>query len=427
MSNLKISVITPTHDPKYLDETWASLRDQTYDGDWEWCIYVNGGATFDDVRAKAGSDPRIRLLSHNGERSRCIGTIKRNAFMRGHGDVLLEMDHDDLLGPCALERTAEAFANDPDVGFVYSDTADWSPAGSLVTYHHPERRKAWESNGWKFYEAVVRGQTYLAHRAWEPSAQALSLIFWSPNHFRAWRKSVYVQIGGHSDLPIADDHELLIRTYLATRMRHIPECHYLYRVETNTWSSRTDEIKRLTYELRNKHLHQLVERECQLAGLPMLDLGGRFGCPEGWTSVDRKDADVICDLNKTWPFERNSIGAVRAFDFLEHLPDQIHTMRAIHDVLRPGGWILSRTPSTDGRGAWQDPTHVSFWNQNSFWYWTRQQQARYIDNADVRFVAARHFTSKPTDWHAANDIPMVTFDGWALKGDCSHLPGERLI
>jgi hypothetical protein len=29
-------------------------------------------------------------------------------------------------------------------------------------------------------------------------------------------------------------------------------------------------------------------------------------------------------------------------------------------------------PSTDGRGAFQDPTHVSFWNANTFAYFSRQ-------------------------------------------------------
>ena len=32
--------------------------------------------------------------------------------------------------------------------------------------------------------------------------------------------------------------------------------------------------------------------------------------------------------------------------------------------------LLSLTPSTDGRGAYQDPTHVAFYNENSFWYYT---------------------------------------------------------
>jgi O-antigen biosynthesis protein len=37
--------------------------------------------------------------------------------------------------------------------------------------------------------------------------------------------------------------------------------------------------------------------------------------------------------------------------------------------LVPGGWLLAATPSTDVRGAFQDPTNCSFWNvPNSFWY-----------------------------------------------------------
>jgi len=45
-------------------------------------------------------------------------------------------------------------------------------------------------------------------------------------------------------------------------------------------------------------------------------------------------------------------------------------MRETHRCLSPQGWLLSQTLSTDRRGAFQDPTHVSFWNSNSFWYYT---------------------------------------------------------
>ena len=43
------------------------------------------------------------------------------------------------------------------------------------------------------------------------------------------------------------------------------------------------------------------------------------------------------------------------------------------------------TPSTDGRGAFQDPTHVSFYNENSFWYFTdrRLRTLRAADHVPV--------------------------------------------
>ena len=36
-------------------------------------------------------------------------------------------------------------------------------------------------------------------------------------------------------------------------------------------------------------------------------------------------------------------------------------------------------PSTDGRGAWCDPTHVSFWNSRSFRYYTESGMRQYLE------------------------------------------------
>jgi hypothetical protein len=54
---------------------------------------------------------------------------------------------------------------------------------------------------------------------------------------------------------------------------------------------------------------------------------------------------------------------------VEHLENRIHTMNEIWRICKPGGMVDIRVPSTDGRGAFQDPTHVSFWNINSFKYY----------------------------------------------------------
>ena len=45
------------------------------------------------------------------------------------------------------------------------------------------------------------------------------------------------------------------------------------------------------------------------------------------------------------------VGVFRAYDALEHLRDPIHTMKELHRCLAPQDWLLSQTPSTDGRGA----------------------------------------------------------------------------
>jgi hypothetical protein len=85
-------------------------------------------------------------------------------------------------------------------------------------------------------------------------------------------------------------------------------------------------------------------------------------------------------------------------------------------VLKPGGWLITRTPSTDGRGAFQDPTHVSFWNPNSFLYYTSRQLAQYIPAIQCRFQSLRVQQSFPSDWHKQHNVLYVYADLVALKG-----------
>jgi O-antigen biosynthesis protein len=136
--------------------------------------------------------------------------------------------------------------------------------------------------------------------------------------------------------------------------------------------------------------------------------------------VDRRDADINTDLNERWPFEDNSVGCARAFDVFEHLRDPIHTMMELHRVLAPGGNAIIQVPSTDGRGAFQDPTHVSFWNENSFLYYTTAAKNKYID-CPVRFQAVRCHTTEPNAEKVCWTIAHL------MKLGDGRVPGEVLI
>ena len=76
----------------------------------------------------------------------------------------------------------------------------------------------------------------------------------------------------------------------------------------------------------------------------------------------------VADLRQPWPWPSDSVEAIRAWDIIEHLPDKILTMNEMYRVLRPGGTTDISVPTTEGSGAFQDPTHVSFWNLRSFVY-----------------------------------------------------------
>src|SRR3989304_5959812 len=106
-----------------------------------------------------------------------------------------------------------------------------------------------------------------------------------------------------------------------------------------------------------------------------INLGSNRNVLPGWINTDIypfEGVDVVADLNKPWPWEDDHAAYIRAFDLVEHLRDPAFTMNEAWRV--PGHGVIFEiwVPSTDGRGAFQDPTHVSFWNFNSFLYYSKR-------------------------------------------------------
>ena len=106
-----------------------------------------------------------------------------------------------------------------------------------------------------------------------------------------------------------------------------------------------------------------------------LDLGSGYRKREGFISIDNRNEtnpDILLDATEGLPFKTSSIDYIRAVDFLEHIPigKVVPLIEEIWRVLVPGGNFFSMTPSTSGYGAFQDPFHVSFWNNNSWLYYT---------------------------------------------------------
>jgi hypothetical protein len=103
-------------------------------------------------------------------------------------------------------------------------------------------------------------------------------------------------------------------------------------------------------------------------------------------------------------------------------------MNEVYRCLAPGGWLLLEVPSTDGRGAWCDPTHVSFWNERSIAYYSDEQAARYIrPHFKGRFQSARTITWYPTQWWLDQKIPVVRAELICLKEGYERPAGQVLI
>lgn len=419
---MKFSIITPEHNSHnpYLYELYESLCAQTYQ-QWEWILYLNNGCKKENINLQIINDNRVKITEAGTFESN-IGAIKHHAFHLGTGDILVELDHDDLLTPECLNELFNVYEKNHDVGFVYSDCAILHMTEDFTPYN--------EANGWTYTKFNWKGKDLITMRSFQPTSHSLSFIWFAPDHVRSWRKDVYHKVGGHnSKLSVCDDHELMIRTYLNTKMCHIPKTLYIYRITgENTWIQRNAEIQSKTVELFYQYARDLAEKDAKDRGLLCIDLGGGLYPYKDYLVVDsRNTADIKCDLNEGIPLPDNSVGVINASHIIEHLHDKTKTMKEIHRVLTHGGWAFIEVPSTDGRGAFQDPTHVSYWNENSFLYYTDSYLAQFIDNTDIRFQEYRRETFFPNEHLKNMNVNVVAAWLIAIKDNTPRFPGELKI
>jgi SAM-dependent methyltransferase len=121
----------------------------------------------------------------------------------------------------------------------------------------------------------------------------------------------------------------------------------------------------------------------QSSGL-ILNLGsGRDRRDECVNADIRTDvgADWLVDISKPlaattidWCGEPLEIGPgtfskIIAIDVLEHIPDLVAAMTNCRDLLEMGGEMHISVPYDLSLGAWQDPTHVRAFNENSWVYY----------------------------------------------------------
>lgn len=405
----RVSVFTPSHRGTFLDECLDSLLRQTYD-DWEWVVVLNGGMRW----RPANPDPRVRIVVADDLNG--VGAAKRHACLLARGEFLVELDHDDVLASTALQRVVETFEAHPDASLVYSQCAQVLEDGSRDNERFDERF------GWTYREADVDGRSVLQIDSLEPSPHNVSYIWYAPNHVRAFRRSAYEATGGYdAERFICDDQDIMCRLYREGGFVLIDECLYLQRVHgrnTQRDPETNARIQQETVELYDRYLEGNATTWAKRRGLHVLDLGAAHNKPPGYLGIDQydgPDVDIVADITKGIDLPDSSVGVIRAVDFLEHVPDKIALFNELYRLLAHGGMLLSLTPSTDGRGAFQDPTHVAYYNENSFWYFTDENYSQFVPEIKCRFQVSRLLTYFPTEWHQQHNISYVNANLIAIK------------
>lgn len=143
-----------------------------------------------------------------------------------------------------------------------------------------------------------------------------------------------------------------------------------------------------------------------------LNFGSGKDWKEDFLNVDIQslvNPDVVCDLCSSslyhqthhsrrfgsFSFQKGMFTQIVAYDVLEHLPDLVTAMTNCLDLLAIDGEFHIKVPYDLSLGAWQDPTHVRAFNENSWLYYT--QWYWYLGWKEARF-AIKSFTFIPTSF-----------------------------
>ena len=119
----------------------------------------------------------------------------------------------------------------------------------------------------------------------------------------------------------------------------------------------------------------------------LINLGSGKDYQAGWLNLDiveRTQPDLLLDLAEPIELplrastptqgelllEEGSVELINANNVLEHVPDLVTLMGNCLALLAPGGEFRIEVPYEHARSAWQDPTHVRAFNENSWSYYT---------------------------------------------------------
>jgi hypothetical protein len=290
------------------------------------------------------SDPAIRYLRTSPQP---LGAKRNQCVEAARGDLLLHWDDDDWSAPHRLRYQLEALlAAGAEVCGLRQMIFYRLDAGEAWLYEYPAGQRPWLAGGSLLYTRDFWRRSPFPHIQVGEDAR----FVWSQNLDRA--------------LTLPDYRFYIAMIHSSNTSPKVCEGPY--------WSRWLGDVRALLGEDLLLYPSSSLPLSRPGGGPMRLNLGCCDAPLPGFTNVDLvpgPGVDQVADLRQPWPWPESSIQYVRAWDVIEHLPDKIFTMNELFRVLAPSGQAELAVPTTDGPGAFQDPTHVSFWNRRSFLYY----------------------------------------------------------
>lgn len=258
--------------------SYHSMLNQTYSS-WEWVVVDDSpedhNETWQILQELAKKDHRVkphRIFPISGGN---IGEVKNRAASLANGTWLVEMDHDDALAPTLFEDCVKASKQYPDAGFIYTNCAEPFEDGEMRKYTNTiGDKKDWYANPnntfvWGYgghRKTEIEDTEYIEHIYPNINPKTIRFNIGMPNHARIWRKDVYTAIGRHNKfVSVADDYELIVRTFLNTKMLHINKLLYFqYNNRNSTVDNNRNDINRKSRLIKDYYDKQIHERFIEL-------------------------------------------------------------------------------------------------------------------------------------------------------------------
>lgn len=217
-----VSIITVFYNEvSYLTSAIESVITQTYPN-WELILWDDGSTDESANLAKlyAEKHSQIHLYQSPNQGQYCC---LKQAHSIAQGKYIGWLDADDLLAPTALARTVTFLEKNPDYGMVYTD--------------------------YQVIDAKNRIKK-MGSRCQIPYSPKRLLVDFMTFHFRLIRKTVLEQAGDvKPHLKMAGDYDLCLRLSEITKIHHLKEVLYFYRVHSSQKSQqqRFAQIKSAEY------------------------------------------------------------------------------------------------------------------------------------------------------------------------------------
>jgi len=293
-----VSYFTPIYNiGEKLKVTYQSLQNQT-NNNWEWVIVndsTDGGITYKVAEEIAKNDNRVKLYEFREKSGGIVGESKYRAAALTKGEILAEFDHDDYLMPSCTETLLQASKKYPECGFFYTDFVELDNNWNSLTY----------GDGFGFGYGSYRDELiFNKHmkvcQSFNINPKTIRHIVGVPNHIRSWRREDYFRAGGYNRrLSIADDYELVIQTFLTTKMLRIKKVEYLQFIHND--GGNTHNISRADIQRRVRtiagHYNEKIKNRFEELGLKDWAYDGN---PENPTWTNSQYDDLEGPVNLVW-------------------------------------------------------------------------------------------------------------------------------